>query len=120
MKEESLALKRDQEIAKIKAECHVKVDVIENLRVKEEKKYEMNLALLKKEHEEDIDELCKEQEKFVSDLLDKHERKIMSLKQEIGAKKKSHAYALNAYMSASCSALKLLRGVSPSKISEYE
>lgn len=115
MKDESLALKREQEIERIKRECQAKVDEIEKRRVKEEKNHEIDLELLKKTHEEDIHELCKEQEKFVVDLLEKHERKIVSLKQEIAAKKKTHAYALNSYMNASRSALRLLRGVPPSK-----
>jgi len=114
-REEAMAKIKDKEMLKVTEESRAEVDAKEKCRVTDKKEHKEAFALLKKQHNEDIDELCKEHETCVVDLLVTHEKKIVLLKQEIGAKQKLHAHALNSYMSASCSALRQLRGVSPSE-----
>merc|ERR1711956_73143 len=107
---------RDKEMARLREEWRTKVDAIEKFHGIEAKKQKSAVDSLKIQHEEDMDELCKEHEKYVVGLLDKHERKVSKLKQEMGIKHQSHAYALNSYMSASCSALRMLKDATPTEI----
>jgi len=107
------ARRQKEKESMMKKEMEKKVKNLEDEERKKtklnEEKHKESLASLKQKYENETRDLIKEHKNFVKDLLEKHTKQVTSLKRDVLNGQKSHAVALNSYMAASCSALRLIR-----------
>lgn len=82
----------------------------ENRQILEEaEKLRASETLLRERHRSDIADLKNENSRVVTELRKKYDESLETLSEEMEEDKTSHSRALNAYMTASCSALRTLR-----------